>query len=280
MRERTSYPAGVPCWVDSTQTDPRKAAEFYARLFGWQCEDVMPPEAPGHYFVATLRGARVAAISSGSDGAPATWNTYISVNSVDESASKVTAHGGAVITAPFDVFDAGRMAVCADPDGALFSLWQPGRHIGAQLVNEPSTWNWSNLITRDPAGARAFYRAVFGWEVASVDFGVGESWMWRRPGYADFLEQLDPGLKQRHREAGAPEGFTDAIGWLQPITDSTPPRWDVTFSVDDTDAIVDRARTLGASVITPPFDVPYSRMAVLRDPQGATFTVSRFTPPD
>ena len=129
---------------------------------------------------------------------------YVSVNSADESASKVTAHGGAVITAPFDVFDADRMAVCADPDGALFSLWQPGRHIGAQLVNEPSTWNWSNLNTRDPAGATALYRAVFGWEVASVDFGVGESWMWRRPGYADFLEQLDPASKQRHREAGAP----------------------------------------------------------------------------
>ena len=95
-----------------------------------------------------------------------------------------------------------------------------------------------------------------------------------------FSRAARPGIKTTSPGGWRPEGFTDAIGWLQPITDSTPPRWDVTFSVDDTDAIVDRARTLGASVITPPFDVPYSRMAVLRDPQGATFTVSRFTPPD
>ena len=91
-------------------------------------------------------------------------------------------------------------------------------------------------------------------------------------------------MRQRHREAGAPEGFTDAIGWLQLMTsdqfpDDVPPHWSVTFSVDDTDAIAERTRQLGGSVTVPPFDVPYARIAVVTDPQGAVFTVSKYIPP-
>jgi predicted enzyme related to lactoylglutathione lyase len=152
-------------------------------------------------------------------------------------------------------------------------------------VNEPSTWNWSDLSTRDVAAAAAFYSAVFGWQSMPVDFGFGEARMWRMPGYGDFLEQNDPGVRERHSEAGAPEGFTDAIAWLQPMTgdqvaNNEQPHWSVTFSVDDADAVAERAHKLGGTVLAPPFDVPYSRMAVLQDPQGAVFTVSKYIPPD
>ena len=163
-------------------------------------------------------------------------------------------------------------------------MWQPGEHKGAQLVNEPGTWNWSDLNTRDVAGAKAFYAAVFGWEASKVDFGSGESYMWRVPGYGGFLERNDPGVRQRHQEAGAPAGFTDAIGWLQLMTgDRFPgdalPHWSVTFSVHDTDAIAERTTQLGGTVTVPPFSVPYARIAALTDPQGAVFTVSQYIPP-
>src|SRR5581483_11377357 len=156
MAERDGYIEGVPCWIDTNQPDPAAAAEFYGGLFGWELEDVMPPEAPGHYFMARLRGLDVAAVSSIPEGAPpmAMWNTYIWVESADEVAAKVKAAGGTLLMEPFDVPEAGRMAVCSDPEGAVFSLWQPARHRGARLINEHGTVNFNGLNTRDPEGAK------------------------------------------------------------------------------------------------------------------------------
>ena len=284
MLERNGYPAGVPCWVDTTQPDPHAAVEFYGGLFGWDFEDSMPADAPGHYFMARLRGRQVAAVGSAMEGSPTVWNTYVWVEDAEATMGKVTQAGGKVIAPPMDVLDAGRMAVFSDPTGAVLSLWQAGRHRGAELVNEPNTWNWSDLNTRDLGAAKAFYGAVFGWQATPVDFGSGESYMWRRPGYGDFLEQFNPGIRQRHKEGGAPEGFTDAIGWLQPMPAEqfpadVPPHWALTFSVDDADAVASRAEQLGGTVMVAPFDVPYARIAMLRDPQGATFSISRYMPP-
>src|SRR5213080_4887858 len=126
MRERDGYIPGVPCWVDTSQPDPEAAVAFYSGVFGWEVEDVMPPDAPGRYFMARLRGRDVAAIS-GSDGPPS-WSTYVCVDDADSAATRVRDAGGTVISEAFDVMDAGRMAVFADPEGAVFSVWQPGRH--------------------------------------------------------------------------------------------------------------------------------------------------------
>ena len=126
------YIPGVPCWIDSLQPDPAAAADFYGALFGWELEDVMPPEAPGRYYMARLPGGDVGAIGSAPEGmSTAVWNTYIWVESADETAAKVREAGGTVLEEPFDVFDAGRMAICADPEGAPFSVWQAGRNRGA-----------------------------------------------------------------------------------------------------------------------------------------------------
>ena len=86
------------------------------------------------------------------------WNTYVAVESADDTAAQVTAAGGTVLAGPFDVFDSGRMAVCADPAGAVFHLWQAGTHRGAEFVNEPNTWNWSTLEGPDVAGASGVLR--------------------------------------------------------------------------------------------------------------------------
>jgi predicted enzyme related to lactoylglutathione lyase len=286
MVERDGYPPGVPCWVDTGQPDPQAAADFYEGLFGWELEDRMPAGSPGRYLVAQLRGRDVDAVGSLPEQAPPmpAWNTYVWVESADDAAAKANDAGGHVVMPPFDVADAGRMAVLSDPSGAVFCVWEAKEHRGAQLVNEPGTWNWSDLNTRDPEGAKAFYGAVFGWEAQGLDLGDGEATMWRVPGYGDFLERTDPGLRSRQADVGAPPGFEDAIGWLLPMTgdrfpDDVPPHWQVTFSVDDADATADRAAELGGRVVAPPVDVPYARIAVLSDPQGAAFTVSEFRPP-
>ena len=281
MLVRDRYPVGTPSWVDTTQPDPEAAAAFYGALFGWTFNDRMPPGAPGHYLVAHLDGYDVAAVGSQPEGAPPTamWHTYVTVENVDDTAATVSTSGGTVISEPFDVFDVGRMAVVSDPAGAVLCLWQPGTFHGAELVNHPGTWNWSNLTTSDPEGAKAFYAAVFGWEARTIELGGFEATMFCLPGYGDFLATLEPGLRERQSDEGAPEGFADAIAWLQTSTDDVPAQWAVTFSVADTRATAALAARLGATVVVPAFDAGNAIVATLADPAGAVFTVNTYTPP-
>jgi predicted enzyme related to lactoylglutathione lyase len=279
MTEQDRYIAGVPCWVDTSQPDPAAAAEFYAGLFEWELEDSMAPDARGSYFVARLRGGDVAAVGSLPEDAPqvATWNTYVWVDSADEAADAVRAAGGTVLHEPVDIVGAGRMAVCADPEGAAFRVWQPGGHRGATVVNEPGSLNFNDLNTRDVDGAKAFYGAVFGWE--TIDLGEGA--MWTLPAYGDFLEARSPGNRARMAEVGAPEGFESvvaSIGRIPSDQPDTPAHWGVTFAVADADEVAARATELGGTVLVAPFDAPWVRMTVIADPQGATFTASKFVP--
>jgi uncharacterized protein len=280
MAERDGYPPGVPCWIDTSQPDPDAAVDFYSGLFGWEFEDVMPPDAPGKYFTARIRGLDVAAVGSIPEGAPPvpTWNTYIWVDSADETASKVRDAGGQVVSEPFDVLDAGRMGVFTDPEGAAFCVWQAGEHKGAQVVNEHGSLNFNNLSTRDVQGAKSFYGSVFGWQTLELEGGFQA---WTLPGYGDYLARDDPEIRERMAEAGAQEGFEDVVASINPIQDDqpdTPPHWGVTFAADDADAIANAATELGGNVIAPPFDAPWVRMTVVADPQGATFTASQFVP--
>lgn len=280
MLERDGYLAGVPCWVDTSQPDPDAAAAFYGDLFGWDFTDAMPPDAPGKYLIGRLRGGDVAAVGSQPEGSPptATWNTYIWVESADETAAMVQRAGGRVVTDPFDVMDAGRMAVCSDPEGAVFCVWQAKAHKGAQIVNEPGSVNFNSLNTRDPDGAKSFYGSVFGWGTLGLD---ADAQMWRLPGYGEFLERGDPGLRERMAESGAPDGFEDVVATLNPIGDDqpdVPAHWSVTFAVADADATAERAGDLGGRIVVPPFDAPWVRMTVITDPQGATFIASKFVP--
>jgi predicted enzyme related to lactoylglutathione lyase len=277
MPERDGYIPGVPCWVDTSQPDPEAALPFYRGLFGWDFEDVMPEGSPMRYFVGRIRGGDSAAVGSTPEGAPpmAMWNTYIWVDNADETAAKVTGAGGRVLMEPFDVLDAGRMAVLSDPEGAVFCVWQPKTHKGAGIVNEHGSLNFNGLATRDPDGARAFYGAVFGWSTLPLPAGP----MWTLPGYGDHLEEKSPGLREQMVQMGAPDGFIDVVAAINPIAaddSETPASWSVVFAVDDADATAAKARELGGEVITGPLDAPWTRMAVIRDPQGATFVASQF----
>ncbi len=276
LLDRDGYPAGVPCWIDTSQPDPEAAARFYGELFGWELDDRMPAEAPGHYFIATLDGAEVAGIGSSDEGAAA-WNTYVAVHSADAVTETARRAGAEVLLEPCAVVDAGRTALLADPSGAQVALWEARRRKGAERVNAPGTWNWSNLETPELDTAKAFYGEVFGWEFDDIRFGDSASVMVRRPGYAEALAAHDPEIRRRHAEAGAPSGFSDAVGWMLP-SENGAARWSVTFAVEDPDAIAAHAVRLGGTIVVEPYDIPPVRIAVLRDPQGAEFTVSSYDP--
>ena len=272
MAEPRTYPHGVTCWIDTEQHDPQAASRFYAGLFGWTLTDA---GAPGSYLVATLDGRDAAAIAPTS-AATAVWNTYVAVDDADATAAAVTAAGGTVVAAPADNGAGARVAVCTDPAGAGFRLWQAGGRPGAQVANAPGAWNFSDLHTPDRDAAMAFYTPVFGWR--AVDLAQGAGTMIQVPGYGDHLAAtVDPGIHERQDGIGAPPGFADAIGWVATTQEGEEPHWHVTFTVEDRDASVEAVQRLGGSIVRTS-DSDWTREALVDDPAGARFTLSQFTP--
>lgn len=167
MSQRDRYEHGVPCWVDTLQTDPDAAVAFYAGVFGWEfgAPGDMPGDPPGRYFVAQLRGRDVAGVGSlpaDAQPLPPSWSMYVCVDSADDAAAAALDAGGAVLVEPFDAPPAGRMAVLADPTGAPVCAWQPGVRQGAQLVNEASAWAMSQLRARPRVRGRSTARSSAG----------------------------------------------------------------------------------------------------------------------
>ena len=157
MSERTSYEPGTPSWVDLSTPDPAAAKRFYGELFGWEAQEAGPPEETGGYAMFTLRGKLIAGVSPLMDeNQPAVWSTYVSTDDADAVVARAQEAGGQTIVEPMDVMDAGRMAFVMHPAGGAIGVWQPARHRGAELVNEPGALTWSQLHTRDTDGAAAF----------------------------------------------------------------------------------------------------------------------------
>lgn len=255
MPEMTKYAPGTPSWVDLGTPDPTDASRFYSGLFGWTIEEG-PPEAGG-YRMCMLDGKPVAGLGPQMNhDMPPFWTTYISVADADETAAAVKEDGGTIIVEPFEVLDVGRMAVAADPAGAVFSIWQPRTHAGAGLVNDPNTWCWNELTTRDPQRSVEFYGAVFGWNAHLLPMA----------GPADYTEfQVgDRGVA----------GMMPMEGDSWPA--DLPNHWMVYFAVDDCAAAAAKVEELGGKVMVPPTEVPPGIFAVINDPQGAAFSVIKF----
>jgi predicted enzyme related to lactoylglutathione lyase len=256
MPEKTEYAPGTPTWVDLATTDADAAGTFYSTLFGWRAEPVPGPDAGG-YTMFTLNGRLVAAMApmAGPDHPPA-WTTYISTDDADKTVEIAEAAGAKVLQPPMDVMGAGRMAIFADPTGAVIALWQPGEHRGAQLVDEPGTFTWTELSTRDTAAAETFYTTTFGWTAESSDAG-GMAYTEYKVGDLSVAGMMAPGPDQ-------PAG--------------TPAYWMPYFAVADPDKAAGEASALGGTTLAGPMDFPGGRLAILRDPQGAVFGVLRLTP--
>lgn len=257
MPEITKYEPGTPSWVDLGTPDLPGARTFYSALFGWTINE--GPAEVGGYSTCELDGKPVAGLGPQMNmGMPPYWTTYISVSNADETAAAIKEDGGNVIVEPMDVLDVGRMAVATDPAGAVFSIWQPGTHIGAGIVNDANSFCWSELTTRDPQHSVEFYGAVFGW-TANILTNVGVE------NYIEF-----------HLGGKGIAGMMPMTGDSWP--DDMPNHWMVYFAVDNCDTTVARVEELGGSVMVPPTDVPPGTFAVVKDPQGAVFSVIALRP--
>ncbi|GAB3484747.1 VOC family protein [Nocardiopsis coralliicola] len=275
MREQARYPAGVPCWVDRTGEG---IGAFYAEAFGWELADG-PAGAPGRIARRTSGGGDVAGIglpglSDGTDR----WTSYIRVDRADAAADLVSEHGGTVLAAPADVPGVARAALCADPEGAVFGLWQAAGMGGAHEVNAPGTWSFSSLTTPDTDAAAAFYAAVFGWEVQPAGPGGVPTRLVLLAGYGDFLERhVDPQIRARQAAGGVPPRFEDAVAWIE--QGAGPARWEMSFAAADADAVAVRAEVAGGSTVEPIVDEGWMKHGVLRDPGGIPFAVGEFRHP-
>jgi uncharacterized protein len=254
------YAPGTPSWVELSSPDVDASVAFYHELMDWSATEPGPVEQTGGYRMFQKGDQSVGGLMGHmQDGQPTAWMTYISVADADETTRKVQAAGGGVIVEPMDVMDIGRMAVFADSTGAVFGVWQPKTFAGADLVNEPGSLCWNEVLTRDADAGKAFYPAVFGWTATRPTFeGAPESYtVWELAG-----KQVG-GMMQMSDEWFAPE---------------IPPHWGVVFAVADCDATAAKARELGATVTNGPMDMPIGRFAGLIDPQGASFTVMQPAP--
>ncbi|MFF4604718.1 VOC family protein [Streptomyces sp. NPDC001339] len=241
---------GAPCWVELATEDIEAAAVYYREVFGWRAETDPRTEAGG-YTVLYLGAAPVAAVTPPYvPGQPAAWTVSFATRDADALAAAVTAAGGRELTAPREVFGLGRFAVLADPEGAVFSVWQARSFDGAAVLNAPGSLGWVELATRDEEAAKAFYTRVFGWTV-----GTHEDYpQWGVDG-ADFggMSALD-------------EFYPDDVGAY----------WLPYFAVADVHGTAARATESGGTLLVPPTDVPHGpRIAVIRDPRGASFGIHR-----
>ncbi|HEY6866178.1 MAG TPA: VOC family protein [Candidatus Eisenbacteria bacterium] len=259
MATITQHAPGTFCWPELATSDAGGAKAFYAAVFGWTFNDTPMGEA-GVY--TTLRqGERSAGAlyPQGKDqaGVPPHWGAYVAVANADEAAAKAEGLGARQLMAPFDVMDLGRMAVLQDPQGAIFSVWEARKHIGATVLDEPGALCWTELMTPDVSGARSFYTGLFGW--APEDMAMGPMT------YTVF--------KLGDKSKAGMMSLTPEMGPM-------PPHWLSYFAVKDSDATVAKAIMAGATVIVPPTDIPaVGRFAVLQDPQGAVFGILGATPP-
>lgn len=261
MGSRTTYPTGQFCWVDLMSHDYDAAASFYGEVFGWTCE-VQDTHGGPRYGIFHLGDQQVGGIGQMSDemksqGMPSFWSVYCKVDDVDAATKKAVAAGGTVMMEPIPVLESGRMSIVVDPGGAALSLWQPINHHGSQIVNEPNTWIWNDLMTSDPEGSVKFYEAMFGWTMIESPMDNGsEYWEFKNQGH------LIGGMMRRSDDDNAP-----------------PPHWSTYFSVTDLNATVTAIESRGGHVVVPSFNTEVGDICVVSDPFQGVFDLVQLTVP-
>lgn len=255
MPEMQNHESGTISWTDLATTDIEGAKTFYGALFGWEFE---PQIFEGElvYTMCTLNGLNVCGLGGTmGEEQPACWNIYTCVENVDATAARITAQGGSIIAGPMDVFESGRMAFIADAQQAMLGLWQPRNHMGAEIMMEPNTFMWAELMTRDPEGSAAFYQGVYGWDIVPDH---------NNPNYALFVPARDTsGTVYLAGQLAMDDSFSRSI----------PNHWGVYFQVEDIGAKVRHGVELGGTQEVPPTEIAQGVFAVMQDPQGAFFNL-------
>ncbi|KPC79368.1 MULTISPECIES: VOC family protein [Streptomyces] len=254
-----AFAQSAPCWVDVQLSDLEAGKRFYGGLFGWtfHAGDGMP------FADAYSEGELVAGLAAKKDGRmPTTWGVYFATDDIRATVALARKAGGRVITDPVRAQRAGVLAQLADPGGAVFGLWQAGERAGFEKANAPGAFCWTEVHTRQPERVDAFYEEVLGFRGTDIEL----------PGDGATAEPF-----RIWSPAGTEPGEDTAIGGRAVITDAFPemlPSYFLSyFAVADCDRTVDTAARLGGRITTPPVDIPYGRMAVLQDDQGAAFAV-------
>ncbi|MBW5483373.1 VOC family protein [Streptomyces bambusae] len=241
---------GTPCWVSLMAHGLGTTEEFYADLFGW--EYVPGPEELGPYVRALLDGREVAGVGQlpPDRSLPVAWTTYLATDDADATAEAVRSCGGTVAVGPLQAADAGRMAICSDPIGAVFGIWQAAAHVGTRLSGVPGTPVWNELVTQD-SGVAKFYQTVFGCETQT-----------------DPASALD---RVTLHVAGRPVASVHGVG--RDLPHDRGAHWMTYFQVADADLAAARVVELGGRVLREPYEGTRGREATVTDPEGAVFTV-------
>jgi uncharacterized protein len=236
-------------WHEQVSSDPKQAGDFYTQLFGWGTEVFKPGEID--YTMISSGGQTHGGFSKAMEGAPPPhWLGHVHVESVDETIDKAKRAGGKLAAGPFEMGEVGRIAILADPQGAYISAYQPEQ----EGPVADGVFVWDELGTTDADDAQRFYEEVFGWTTSDMGADYG--------GYKVF----------NHGETGI-------AGVMTLPNASMPPLWQPYVAVDDPDQTTAKAKELGASALMEPMDVPkVGRLAVLSDPQGATFGIIKPEP--
>jgi predicted enzyme related to lactoylglutathione lyase len=246
MTEITKYEAGMFCWIELATSDWNAARDYYTSLFGWTANPMpMGPDQPP-YVMLEKNGKQVGALYENKK-IPPNWLSYVNVESVDDTAKTAKDLGANLLQEPFDVMDVGRMAVMQDGQGARLAVWQARKSIGATVRDEPGTLCWNELMTSDAEAARKFYASLFDWKLK---------------------------VSPEYTEVHVGEKGVGGIMQISPEMHGMPSHWQPYIMVDDCDATVRKAQSLGTKELFGPFDAPnVGRLAILKDPQGATFAV-------
>jgi predicted enzyme related to lactoylglutathione lyase len=244
---------GTFCWADLGTNDQPGAKAFYGNLFGWTAVD--SAVGPDQFYTMfqiderqvgaayTLRPDQV------EHGVGPHWMLYVAVEDADATTAKAESLGATMLAPPFDVFDAGRMAVLQDPTGAVFSIWQANKQIGVGVTGVPGTLCWADLATTDPSTATNFYRSLFGWEITPGEI------------HTEYLHIANRG---------------EFIGGIPPAGtyQGAPPHWSIYFLVENVDGSVDQLKQGGGKIVVPATDIEKTgRFAIVQDPQGAFFAL-------
>jgi hypothetical protein len=258
MGKRERYEPGTFCWVDLMTTDADGAKSFYRNLFGWSFEDIkMPPG--GIYTTVQLDRDAIGGLyeqpaEQRQEGVPPSWMNHVSVDDAGAVAEKAKELGGNVLVGPMEVMENGTTVVVQDPTGAVLGAWQPNEQIGAARVNDPGCLTSNELSTNDIDSATDFYSKLFGWKIEEIDTGGG-------PRY--WLINHD----------GAAKGRNGGMRELAPEQQGVLPHWMPYFTVESADRAIEKAKAGGGALHAGPIDIPAGRIAVLGDPQGATFAI-------
>ena len=248
--------AGEFCWINMLTPQPAEACEFFGKLLGWTFS-----EMPGMGFGVKVAGRDIGGLFDvvsprTPNGTAPMIGVMVKVESADATAEKVRALGGKA-EAPFDIMQAGRMAVCHDPSGAQFDVWEPKQMHGSEVDSRlPGAPSWFETLTTGSAVAAKFYSDLFGWSAETM---------------------TAPGLMYTtFKRAGEP------IAGMMEITPdmaaaNVRPHWGVYFTVTDVDAAARDATKLGGGLFIPPKDIPgVGRFAGIVSPQGVMFYTIKY----